>query len=327
MTTSTLEPDQPPATPVTPATPTSESFRLDDRVVGGPVLATTSGPDGGSLNVYRWMSWLRVRADQRVGVLVQTRREGDIVGVPIGYYRRELDDRLLAKIRDSVESIDWKSLPPLKGGDILANHYALEYHRGSLLIQRQFNARNFEFMAAIGAYMETASEVMNYIGERPAALMKASVRVTPDASERGLFSFRLTLENPGFGPIVITDPRVPAAQGAESPRMVLRVAPEIDGWGDLSWVNLAVTQTLPDGAPRTVVLPAGGRLDFDFPWRATAAGTHYIRGEWIDYEGPLDAVPGQLPMIPLTADGPPSDASGPYPVRGSAFATGVKFEV
>ena len=99
-----------------------------------------------------------------------------------------------------------------------------------------------------------------------------------------------------------------------------------DGWRDPSWVNLPMP-TLPEGAPRTVILPAGGRLEFDVAWQASAVGTHYVRGEWIDYEGPVDAVPGLLPLLPLTVDGPLPDTSGPYPVRGAAFAQGVEFVV
>jgi len=75
---------------MTTTTSTGEPVRLDDHVMGGPVLATAPGVDGRPLEVHRWMSWLRVRADERVGVLVQTRREwfdygGPSTRCPISY--------------------------------------------------------------------------------------------------------------------------------------------------------------------------------------------------------------------------------------------------
>ncbi len=323
MTTASTNPDPPADGSASP-----EPFRLDDHVMGGQRMATEPGPHGRTLEIHEWTSWLRVRSDERVAVLVQTRREGDLVGQPVGWYRRELDERQLAKLRQSIESIQWSSLPPLRGGDIGANHYALEYQRGSLLVQRQWNARNFDFMAAISPYMEAASELMTFLGERPMGLVKASVQARQEPGTPGRYEFKLVLENPGAGPIVLTDPRVPAAAGAKGPRMVLRVAPGTNGWTEPSWKPLPMP-ALPEGAPRTVIVPAGGRLEFAAaaPWQASAPGIHYLRGEWIDYEGPVEPVADQLPLVPLAEDGPTPAMRGPYPVRGAAFAEGIELDI
>jgi len=306
--------------------PASEPFRLDEHVLGGSLMATVSGPSGQPLEVHEWMTWLRVRSDEGEGVLVVTRRDGDLRGQPVGLFRRRLDAQQLAALQRGVESIAWAKLPPPSGGDILADHYAIEYHRGDLLIQRGFNARNFEFIEAISPYMDAVGEIMSAIAERPIALVQATVTITPDATDPSVQQLALTLENPGSGAVVLTDPRVPASPGVTSPRMYLRVAPATNGWSEPSWTTLPLPG-LAEGAPRVLVLPPGGRLDFAVPWQAPAPGTYYLQGAWIDYEGPVESVPDQLPLIPLARDGSsPSDA-GPYPVRGATFAMGVSFDV
>jgi hypothetical protein len=311
------------------APPDAASYRLDERASGGRRLAQTTllGSDGRpqTVDVHEWTSWLRVRSDERTAVLVQTRREGDLVGQGVGCYRRTLDDAMLATLQHAIETLPWTKLPTPTGGDIRANHYAIDYQRGGLLIQRGFNARNFEFMAAIAPYMDAASEIMNYLGERPLGLVKSSLWVRELGSDRSARQLGLVLENPGAGPVAITDPRVPPAPG-EAPRAVLKVAPAGNGWSEPSWTLLALP-ALPAGAPKTLVLPAGGKLELAVEWRASGPGTHWLNGEWFDYGGPIEPPADALPFMPLAALGPTPSADGPYCVRGAAFAEGVIFEV
>jgi len=303
-----------------------ERFRLDDHVMGGALMATTPGPHGRPLEIHEWMTWLRVRSDEKLGVLVVSRREGDLPGQPVGLYRRSLDERQLAALQQAIESLEWAKLPAPRGGQILANHFAIEYQRGDLLIQRQFNARNHEFIAAISPYMEAVAGVMNAIFERPAGLVQVVVEAAPDPSEWERHTLRLVIQNPGSGAIVITDPRVPAPASATGPRMYLRVAPANNGWSEPSWALLPLP-ALPEGQPSTLVLPAGGRLEFTIDWRAPGPGSYYLQGAWIDYGGPLEPAPDQLPLIPIPEDEPVASMTGPYPVRGAAFAMGVGFDV
>lgn len=307
----------------------SASYRLDEQSSGGRRLGQTSllGTDGRpkTVDIYEWTSWLRVRSDEKLAVLVQTRREGDLVGQPVGCYRRTLDDAMLAKLQHAIESLSWSTLPTPSGGDINANHYVLDYQRGDLLIQRGFNARNFDFMAAIAPYMDAASEIMNYLGERPLGLIKTSVWVREVGSDRSARQLGLVLENPGAGAVAITDPRVPPEPGQPA-RAVLKVAPAGNGWSEPSWTMLPLP-ALPEGAPKTLILPAGGKLELAVEWRATGTGKHGVRGEWFDYGGPLDPPSDALPFMPLAALGPTPTSTGPYCVRGAAFAEGVIFEV
>lgn len=312
-----------------PPPPAVEPYRLDDHVMGGSIMATVANPDdpnGQPLEVHEWMTWLRVRSDEGVGVLVVTRRDGDLPGQPVGLFRRRLDAAQLAALQQGVESVPWAKLPPPRGGDVIADHYAIEYNRGDLLIQRGFNAHNFEFIEAISPYMNAVGEIMKSIGERPVALVQATVTITADGSDPNLRQLALTLENPGSGSVIMTDPRVPPSPGVASPRMYLRVAPATDGWTEPSWTLLPLP-TLGEGQPKVMLLPPGGRLDFAVPWRAPAPGTYYLQGAWIDYEGPVEPLADQLPLVPLAVDGPSPPADGPYPVRGATFAMGVSFDV
>jgi hypothetical protein len=315
-----------PSTPSPPPAISTDPFRLDDHMMGGALMATEPGPHGKTLEIHEWMTWLRVRSDEGVGVVVVTRREGDLPGQPVGLFRRRLDERQLAKLQQVIESIDWAKLPPPKGGNVLANHFAIEYQRGNKLIQRQFNGRNFEFIGAIQTYMEAVAEIIGSIGERPAGLVQVSVAATPDASDPSRRSLQLVIENPGTGSIVITDPRVPAAASAKSPRMYLRVAPANNGWSEPSWTMLPLP-ALPEGQSKTLVLPSKGKLEFAVPWQAPGPGTWWLQGAWIDYGGPIEPVADQQPLIPLLEDGPTPAMAGPYPVRGAAFAMGVSFDV
>lgn len=327
MTTTTNTTEPPAGGPPPPAS--SASYRLDEQSSGGRRLGQTtlSGRDGRpqTIDVYEWMSWLRVRSDERTAVLVQTRREGDLVGQGVGCYRRTLDEAMLAKLQHAIESLPWAKLPVPTGGDINANHYALDYQRGDLLIQRGFNARNFEFMAAIAPYMDAASEIMTYLGERPLGLIKTSVWVREVGSDRSARQLGLVLENAGAGPVAITDPRVPSEPGVAA-RATLKVAPAGNGWSEPSWTMLPLP-ALPEGAPTTLILPAGGKLELAVEWRASGTGTYGVRGEWFDYGGPIEPPSDALPFMPLAALGPTPASSGPYCVRGAAFATGVIFEV
>lgn len=108
--------------------------------------------------------------------------------------------------------------------------------------------------------------------------------------------------------------------------MYLRVAPANNGWSEPAW-NLLPLPALPEGQPQTLVLPAGGRLDFTVTWQAPGPGSYYLQGAWIDYGGPIEPVADQLALIPLAEDGPTPTLAGPYPVRGAAFAMGVSFDV
>lgn len=309
-----------------PALVTLDPFRLDDHMSGGALKATEPGPHDSVLEIHEWMMWLRVRSDERMGVLVITRREGDLPGTPVGLFRRELDERQLVELQQSVESIPWSKLPALRGGDILSNHFAIEYTRGNLLIQRGFNARNHDFIAAISTYMDAVAKVMNAIAERPAGIVQVSVGITPDSSDPARRQFTLVIENPGSGAIVMTDPRVPPPADAKGPRTHLRVAPANNGWSEPSWTNLPLPP-LPEGQPKTLVLPAKGRIELVVPWQAPGSGSYYLQGAWIDYSGPVEPAADQLPLIPLATDGPTPAMTGPYPVRGAAFAMGVGFDV
>jgi hypothetical protein len=328
MTNSNSLPPDPGSDPAPAARLGGEPFRFDERVKGGSVMARVPGLEGQPADeIFEWMTLLRVRSDERLGVLVLSRHNGDLVGRPVGLFRRRLDEPSLAAVQAAVEGVAWAKLPAPRGGDVTAGQIELDYQRGDLLIQREFNARNTEFIAAMQPLMDTMTELMRSILESPVGVVQVSVNVSADRTDAKRKNLGLVIENPGSGAIVLTDPRVPpVSAGANGLQTYLRVAPATTGWSEPSWVSVPLP-ALPEGQPKTLVLPAGGRLELVVPWQAPSSGAYYLQGAWIDYAGPAEPVADQLPLVPLAMNGPTPLMSGPYPVRGAAFATGIEFNV
>jgi hypothetical protein len=159
----------------TPQKPPEEPFRLDFRVRGGERMASLPGPHGSALEIHEYSTWLRVRSDDQLSMLVLTRHNGDLVERSVGLFRMRLDDRQLAGLRRAVESTPWTKLPVPTRGDVTASMLEIDYKRGGLLIRREFNSRSREFITAIWPLMEQLNALMGVLLTRPAGAVAGAV--------------------------------------------------------------------------------------------------------------------------------------------------------
>lgn len=290
-------------------------FRLDVRSAGGHAMAK-DGPDV----VREWMSWLRVRSDERVAELIITRHNGDLVDRPVGRFRQALDDAALLELQQAIESTKWAELPEPLIGDPTTNWLSFEYVAGEQVISREFSASAQAFIAALGPLMERLNASM----AAPLAQPIAALAVVAETAllESGKRRLRLRLRNVGTEPVVITDPRVPPS-GDDAPRARLLVAAQPSGYQMPSWIGLGLGK-LPAGQPEVHVLAGGGELAIDLDWKPILSGPCLLQAVWQDYAGPLRPEPAQLPLMPLPEAGP--SLSGPYPVRGATFSSYASFD-
>ncbi|MBC8070075.1 MAG: hypothetical protein IAG13_17180, partial [Deltaproteobacteria bacterium] len=263
-------------------------------------------------------SWLRVRSDERRGDLVLTRHSGDMVERPVGWFRSALDDDALAKLQDAITSTKWNDLPPPQIGDPTANMLRLSYADGTTKVEREFSVTAQAFIAEITPVMAQIQASMSAPLATPYAAVAVTAEVSPVAAGRVL---RMRLRNVGSQPIVITDPRVASAAG---PRAQLMVAAAPGPMGMPAWTSVPLPP-LPKGAASVRLLAAGEELEVETTWRPTLRGACLLQAIWSDYAGPVRAIEGQRPWLPVPAEGP-IPGSGPYPVRGAAFSSYAAFD-
>ena len=301
----------------------TQPYRLDFRVRGGGVMATVAEAGGARVEIHEWMTWLRVRSDLGLAMMVLGRHNGDLQGRPVGLFAVTLRADELDALRELVESTKWAQLPPPTGGDVTASNLEIDYAHGNLLIRREFNARNREFIAAIGTLLDSLNIKCGEMLERPANALTVVASATPDPNHAGLVQLSLELHNLGTGPVALVDPRVPASDGQPRGRWMLTA-----GSSDRPpmWSPIALPP-LPEGQPELVTLAAGAKLVVSMAWQSTQAGSFYLRGDWIDYGGPPPTAE-HAPVMPLPVDFADGYTShGPYAVRGAAFSNAVLFTI
>lgn len=294
-------------------------------------MASLPGPFQTTLEIHEYGTWLRVRSDEKLAMLVLTRHNGDLVGRPVGLFRMRLDDRQLAELRGAVESTAWTKLPPPSRGDVTASQLGIDYKRGSLLIRRQFNARSREFIGAIGPLMQQLQNLMITLLSRPAGVVAVSVSTAIDPADERRRLLTLVIENPGKWPIVLTDPRVAKPENVAVSRahLLIALAPhETPGmmavpprWSTLEFPPLA------EGQDELQVLPGGGRLELSVSWQPRGPGSYIVQGVWNDYGGPIHPSEDHLPIMPLAGDDEPPPTGAMVPVRGAAFSSYASFVV
>jgi hypothetical protein len=320
-------------------------FLLDLYSTSGRKLLQLDKRDGG-IALREWTSWLRIRSDitgfvaptlgpndeltgfvppafeeDGLAVLAIARDSADLEERPIGLYHGRLDAEELEQVRRAVEQTPWPSLPKPVGGDFNAPNLAIHYESGPLLIRRGFNARSGNFIEAIAPLWALLDKILTRVNKSAAATLEAKLENVPDTDDPLRQTLRDTLRNRGVGHVVLTDPRLPTHEGAP-PRLLVRVG-ELTSSNPHSppheWTLLPIPAP-PEDAPRSLVLRPHGRFELSLPWAAAKPGTYLVRAAWHDYAGPIEAVPGQTPFMPVPARGLSALGSGPYPIRGSLFA-------
>ena len=288
------------------------TFRSDmDRVGLGP------DPD-----LFVYLNVLRVDGHSRRAVMVENRVGGDIPDRPVGLFATTLTKEQVAALGAAVEGIKWNELPELKGADISAATLAVDYSRGTKIIQRAFNARNWDFLKAIAPVMSQVTDLMNLVRAHPARALHVAVARTDSG-------FKLILRNVGTGPVIIADPRLPGS-APPATRGAVRVAPVRPPvpLGSFSYPPpMTPVPLAPLGhAPALVTLAAGKSLEVEtLSWSAPAPGKYLAEGTWEDYQGPDVNPKTVMPTIP-DPDQAATDVL-PYLIRGAAVSNGVPFTI
>ncbi|PRP97583.1 hypothetical protein ENSA5_32760 [Enhygromyxa salina] len=319
-------------------------FQLDLCSAHGRKVASAAQIDD-CFDVREWTSWLRIRSEvsgyippsvapsddeatafvppvfERDGlaVLVVARSFEDLTGSAIGLFYMRLDKQALEGIRAAVEQTPWIDLPRPIGGEFTAPQIRLHYARPGFVVQREFNAASGNFIEAIGPLWQLLCRHSERVAANACATLEMSLRADPDPESPRTWRLTLTLRNLGHDPIVLTDPRVPSTDGGP-PRLELRFGNEpADPLWPLVETTPIATPSLPGDAGQVVTLAHRKRLEIEIPWTPPGPGHYRVLATWRDYRGPLEAVPGQTPFMPLPPSGPPYFGSGPYPIRGALF--------
>ncbi|MCC5884889.1 MAG: hypothetical protein JJT88_00475 [Gammaproteobacteria bacterium] len=288
-------------------------------------MATVVETDSTLVEIHEWMTWLRVRSDLGLAMMILGRHNGDLQGRPVGLFSTRLDAEETETLRDLMESIDWDHLPPPAGGDAMGSHLEIDYARGDTRIQRQFNARNREFIAAIESLMDPVNARLGQMLAAPSNALTAVAAARVDARDPALVHLEFELRNDGSAAVVIVDPRLPGANG--KPRGRLMVTKLSQDSRPPAWTPIDLP-TLTERQPEPVTLTAGAKLVIPVSWRSPQPGTYYLRADWLDYVGVTPAE-GYASVMPLPADFDAGHAGdiGAYAVRGAAFSSAVPFQL
>jgi hypothetical protein len=289
------------------------SFRFTFRSAMDPVDLRPD-PD-----LFVYLNVLRVDGHSRHALMVENRLGGDLLDRSVGLFATTLSKEQVAALGAALEAIKWNELPDLKGGDISAAALSIDYARGSKIVQRAFNARNWDFMNAISPVMSQTSDLMNLVGTHPARAIHVAVARTASG-------LRLILRNVGTGPVIVADPR--KSDGPGKTHGSVGVARDEDGPQTNTFsppIPLQPVALAPLGdAPPFVTLASGKSLEVDtVPWTPPKSGSYFSRGKWEDYGGPEIDPKTMMPTVP-EPDKIESDAR-PYRIRGAAFSGVLRF--
>lgn len=326
-------------------------FLLDLWSLGGAPLGTIAACEGERLALHEWTTHLRIRSDvvgfvapatdddddftgfvppafedDGIAALVHLRDVHDLGDATIGLHHARLEVPDLEALRAVVARIDWPRLPQPRGGDFNAQHFTLRYGCGNLLIERSFNARSGNFIEAIAPLWTLLGKTAARCMRGRSGTLTPSVELVSDDQDPRDCKVRVTLRNLGIGPIVLTDPRVPSESGP--PRLEVQVGERVvdrEWLGPQEWTTLPLP-AMPEGVPRSLVLLARQRRQFELPWRAPKPGNYELRMRWLDYGGPIEPVPNQVPFMPVPKQGRAFIGTGPYPILGHCQAR-LRFEI
>lgn len=330
----------------------TDPFLLDLRSTNGRPLASIEDGDGGEITLHEWMSWLRIRSDvtgfvapmispdddeitgfvppvfedDGIAVIVHLRDHQELGNRAIGLHHARLEVTELESVRDAVARVNWARLPRPLGGDFNAPDFVLRYACGNLVINRRFNAKSGDFIEAIAPLWRLLDKLMMRTMRGASGTLEPALDLRVEPGDPRRCTVRVGLRNRSIGPVAITDPRVPTASGTR--RLGLGIGECVVDRDDVSPFATTTLElpSLPEDAPRSVMIASRRRWEIALPWTAPKPGRYELSMRWLDYDGPLDALPGQTPLMPVPKQGPSFVGSGPYPVRGCCRAA-LRFEI
>ncbi|MFO7566768.1 MAG: hypothetical protein R6X02_29265 [Enhygromyxa sp.] len=321
-------------------------FLLDLRSTNGAPVANLDGAaegEGDELTLYEWFTWLRIRSDvtgfvapavndddeftgfvppvfedDGIAALIHARDHQDLGGCAVGLHHARLELADLEALREAVAQIDWPGLPRPVGGDFNAPTFALRYASGKLLINRAFNARSGNFKEAIAPLWRLLDKLMIRAKRGPSGTIEPILRVTPVEEDPRRFSIRVGLANRSIGPVALNDPRLPSSGER---RLLVEIGERFSDYDSppAEWTPVELPP-LPEGSPPSLLLAPRKRWELELPWTAPHPGSYEVQMRWLDYGGPVEPLPGQVPFMPVPSTGRSFVGSGPYPVRGSCRA-------
>lgn len=305
---------QPTSTPTAPAPSTKPAqprdYTFAYRVEGGG--EHTPG-------LYAYLTDIRVHGQSRRAVMLLNRHNGDLAGRSVGLFSGTLQPILAEQLAEDIEATKWADLPQPTKGDVNSPMLHLDYAHNTLIIRRDFNARNLEFIRSIPKVMKDVDDVGSLLASQPARAVNVAVARTSSG-------FNLTITNVGTGPVIIADPR-PNAKG-EGARATIQVAESPQQQpGSFAlppvWKPLALQPR--DAEAKAITLAPGKAFTAEsVAWTEPPNGGKFVaQAQWSDYAGPQVEAKEVMPMVP----DPQSDDSRPYVVRGAAFSRFVNFTV
>lgn len=330
----------------------SSAFLLDLYATNGAPIGPIDDGNGGKLTLHEWTTWLRIRSDvsgfvaplinveddemtgfvppvfedDGIAVLIHARDHHDLGGTAIGLSHARLDAAELAAVRASVAEVPWPTLPRPVGGDFNAPDFMLRYACGNLLIKRGFNARSGNFIEAIAPLWTLLHKLTTRTKRGASGTLEPLLDIDVRDGDPRRCNIRFGLRNRSIGPVGLNDPRVPSHDGKA--RLEVQIGERVvdrDWVAPHEWTTLDLPP-LPEQAPRSLMLAARKRWELETPWIAPKPGHYEVRMRWLDYDGPVDPLPAQIPFMPVPSKGPSFVGSGPYPIRGCCRAA-RRFEI
>jgi len=298
-----------PGEPIMPSTEKAASSSTSRAAVQQPFVLEYSAeglrPLGAGLR--KISSKLVVRSERREAILEKHRSPSDKAGEPIGTFRAELVEGLLAGLLDSATKTIVPEWPRGRGGGPGSTVITLKFEQGDRKITRVFNTGDMEVLTAVGGLLAELDALSGQLNSLPLCAIKASVSFKGGAAPH----FVLTLTNIGKERICFADPRYlgggdpdywAGAQVAELPEEKPGVTSP-----PLKWKRLPL-ETPAGSAPAdpVVLKPGKSFLAKTVAWQNGNARVRFLAlGVYSDYTGP-------------------AEIDGVYRVRGATFSEGLQ---
>jgi hypothetical protein len=253
-------------------------------------------------------SKLVIRSDRREGVLEKHRSQSDQAGEPIGTFRGEMSQEMLAAVLDKAKGTMLGKLPA-RGGGPGTTVITLSFEQGQQKARHVFNTGDMAVLQAFRGLLEELNSLGGQLNGRPLCALRASVEYKGGPAPH----FVLTLTNVGKERICFADPQFlpPGDADCWAGAKVAELPEEKPGVTSppLTWTQLPL-MTPPGSAPTAAIVLKPGK-SFSartVTWQNRRANVRFLAiGVYSDYTGP-------------------AEIDGVYRVRGATFSDGLEFQ-
>lgn len=281
-----------------------EPFVLEYSVESGRPLGT---------GVRKISSRLIIQSERRMAFLEKHRSQSDRAGEPIGTFRDELPESLLARVLDRAIKTVVPEPPSARGGGPGSTVITLRFEQGARKVERIFNTGDMAILAVMADLLTELDQIGDQLSSHPVCALKASVEYKSGPTP----GFVLTLTNIGKERICFADPRYLPSDDPDcwAGANVAQLPEEKPGVTSppLKWTRVPLERPIERSAGAAadsiVVLKPGESFSaHTITWQDKRPGTRYLAiGVYSDYTGP-------------------SEIDKIYRVRGATFSDGLEFE-